>query len=268
MGNHAMKLYVISDLHNEFDRFHPPEVDADVVVLAGDIDLHTRGIEWAIENWKGSKTAILYVIGNHEFYNAELHSIRQQIKKRAEEARSQGVAIWLLDDESIELDDPATGEPVRFLGATLWTDYKLFGDEAMVFCMKNAEKALNDHRIIRCSPENRFLAVEAARLHRDSVSWLTAELANPFAGKSVVVTHHLPSGLSVAPRFKAEPLSAAFASHLDLLVEKANIWIHGHTHDNFDYHLGKCRVVCNPRGYISRRGVENPSFIPDLVVEI
>jgi len=36
-----MKLYVFSDLHNEFDRFEPPEIEppeieADVVVLARD----------------------------------------------------------------------------------------------------------------------------------------------------------------------------------------------------------------------------------------
>jgi predicted phosphodiesterase len=265
---HAMKLHILSDLHNEFDCFDPPEIEADVVVLAGDINLHTRGIEWAIENWKDSKTAILYVIGNHEFYHAELHGIRQQIRKRAEVARSRGAAIWVLDDESVELNDPAVGKPVRFLGATLWTDYKLFGDDAMAFAMKHAERELNDHRIIRCSPQDRFPAAEAARLNRESVSWLAAELAMPYAGKSVVITHHLPSGLSVAPRFKAEPLSAAFASHLDHLVEKADLWIHGHTHDNFDYWLGRCRVVCNPRGYISARGIENPSFIPDLVVEI
>ena len=263
-----MKLYVLSDLHNEFDQFHPPEVDADVVILAGDIDLHTRGIDWAIENWKDQKTAILYVIGNHEFYNAELHGIRQQIEKRAEVARSKGLAIWVLDDQSIQLNDPKTGETVRFLGATLWTDYKLFGDDATLFCMKNAEKGLNDHRIIRCAPLDRFPATEAARIHRASVSWLAAELAKSYTGKTVVITHHLPSELSVASRFKAEPLSAAFASHLDYLVEKADVWIHGHTHDNFDYQQGKCRVVCNPRGYITRRGVENPSFIPDLVVEI
>lgn len=190
------------------------------------------------------------------------------MRKKAEEARSLGTSIWVLDDESVEFNDPVTGEPVRFLGATLWTDYKLFGDDAMVFAMKNAERWLDDHRVIRCLPHDRFPAAEAARLHRESVSWLAAELAKPYKGKTVVITHHLPSGLSVAPRFKAEPLSAGFASHLDHLVEKADLWIHGHTHDNFDYQLGKCRVVCNPRGYISGRGIENPSFVPDRVLEI
>jgi len=69
-------------------------------------------------------------------------------------------------------------------------------------------------------------------------------------------------------------LSAAFASNLDHLVERADLWIHGHTHDNFDYQLGRCRVVCNPRGYVwERHGgnghtVENPEFNPGLVVEV
>jgi hypothetical protein len=28
------------------------------------------------------------------------------------------------------------------------------------------------------------------------------------------------------------------------------LWTHGHTHEDFDYHIGSTRVVCNPRGYV------------------
>jgi len=267
-----MKIHILSDIHNEFSAFEPPHPDADVIVLAGDIDLHTKGVDWAIETWRGADAAIIYVIGNHEFYNAELHGIRQQIKQRAAEARTSGVAIWVLDDDALEFTDPVSGNLVRFLGATLWTDYKLFGNDSMVFAMKNAERWLNDHRIIRCSPHDRFPAIEAAKLNQKSVSWLAGELAKPFDGKTIVVTHHLPSENSVAYRYKTDALSSAFASNLDHLVQKADLWVHGHTHDNFDYQLGKCRVVCNPRGYIRERHhgweIENRNFIPDLVVEI
>ena len=44
---------------------------------------------------------------------------------------------------------------------------------------------------------------------------------------------------------------AAFASSLEGLIEEYQpiLWIHGHTHDPFDYELFATRVVCNPRGY-------------------
>ena len=29
---------------------------------------------------------------------------------------------------------------------------------------------------------------------------------------------------------------------------RAQLWIHGHTHDSFDYVVNGTRVVCNPRG--------------------
>lgn len=40
-----MRIHPLSDLHNEFAPFTPKVRDADVVILAGDIDLGVRGIE-------------------------------------------------------------------------------------------------------------------------------------------------------------------------------------------------------------------------------
>ena len=44
------------------------------------------------------------------------------------------------------------------------------------------------------------------------------------------------------------------------------IWIHGHTHESFDYHIGKTRIVCNPRGYASIE--ENKGFRPDYTLVV
>ncbi|TXH01836.1 MAG: metallophosphoesterase [Rhodocyclaceae bacterium] len=269
-----MKIHILSDTHLEFSTFVPPLEDADVVVLAGDIGKHTHGFAWALETFyesrhAGRRPAIIYIPGNHEFYDAELHGIRQQLQQAAALARENGIRAWVLDNGSIEIDG------VRFLGSTLWTDYQLFGTGAeMAYAMRDAERFLQDHRVIRCSPQPRFSTSQALALHLESAAWLSSELAKPHTGKAVVVTHHLPSALSVAERFKSAPLSAAFASNLDHLVERADLWIHGHTHDNFDYQVGRCRVVCNPRGYVrehhgsSRQSVENQEFNPGLVVEI
>ena len=42
----------------------------------------------------------------------------------------------------------------------------------------------------------------------------------------------------------------------EMILDHPNIkhWVHGHTHDPFDYKIGECRVVCNPRGYYPYEG--------------
>ena len=49
---------------------------------------------------------------------------------------------------------------------------------------------------------------------------------------------------------------------------RACLWVHGHTHDSFDYTINGTRVVCNPRGYVIDGVNENARFDPDLVIAI
>lgn len=89
----------------------------------------------------------------------------------------------------------------------------------------------------------------------------------------VVVTHMGPSSRSIPERYRDQLLSAAFASDLDILVSKVDLWVHGHIHDSMDYRLGKARLVCNPlghplRGPDGRWFRENPKYDPDLIFEI
>jgi calcineurin-like phosphoesterase family protein len=78
---------------------------------------------------------------------------------------------------------------------------------------------------------------------------LARELASPFQGKTVVITHHAPSAGSVHERYARHPATPAFASSCDGLVAQADVWIHGHLHQACEYRLGKCLVASNPRGY-------------------
>ena len=74
-----MKIQLLSDLHNEFLRSGKqhadkkwqgfiPDSDADIIILAGDIDTGTQGLEWAIAESERLAKDIIYVAGNHEFY--------------------------------------------------------------------------------------------------------------------------------------------------------------------------------------------------------
>ena len=250
-----MKLHVLSDLHLEFSNLMLPKSDADVIVLAGDIGKDVSGIYWARATFPNMP--IVYVAGNHEFYCGNRLEVLARLRIAARETN-----VHFLDNEEVVIND------VRFMGATLWTDFKLFGEELKLDCMYEGESKLNDFRLITEGEWN-FSTNDSIRLHDESVAWLSKALKEPFHGKTVVVTHHLPSADSVVTRYKKDLLSACFASKLDYLMRKPVLWVHGHTHDSLDYQVNATRVICNPRGYCRYEGgEENAEFNPSLTVEI
>lgn len=249
-----MDIHVLSDLHNEFSVFEPHATNAEVVILAGDVGKGNSGVFWAAEKFAGKR--ILYVPGNHEMYHYQREDTLRVMRNDAEQC-----GVDILDNDEVIIGG------VRFLGATLWTDFELHGADKKDDAMIHGRHGLNDFRLIH-EGTNLFTPDRSVILHRESRAWLEKKLAEPFAGKTVVVTHHLPSMLSVADRYKQEFLSACFASNLDHLFGKMDLWVHGHTHDNFDYVANGTRVICNPRGYVTYRGQENFDFDPKLVVEV
>jgi len=266
-----MKLHILSDLHNEFFVFAPPATDADVVILAGDIGLGTDGIDWAAEEFR--KKEVIYLAGNHEFYGRPISRVASGLREHAFGMPN----VTLLDNDEVVIGG------VRFLGTTLWTDFRLFGSgpAAVDRAMHEAKNSMSDFiRNIR-HQEGYFTPAQSVELHKTAVAWLEQKLAEPFPGKTVVITHHCPGWGSVAERFKNDWVTPAFASDLDRLMgPPVALWIHGHTHTSFDYEVRGTRVVCNPRGYCrafvnpSEHGVrqsvtcENLAFDPGLVVEV
>ena len=252
-----MKLNVLSDVHLSQGALPQPPTDADIVILAGDISRPGEAIAWARDFAK----PVLYVPGNHEFYGGSIDGTLAELSRL-----SAGTPVRVLDDDEIVLDG------VRFLGATLWTDFLLSGAAQRSAAMQAAQAHMRDfHRILaRDSPPAPFTPEDAATLHAGHVAWLEDRLAQPYAGPTVVITHHAPSPRSVHPRFAGSLLNGCFVSDVERLVDarRVALWIHGHTHDSFDYRLNGTRVVCNPRGY-ARDGVnENRCFDPGLIVEV
>lgn len=175
---------------------------------------------------------------------------------------AEETGVHFLDNDEIVIDD------VRFLGATLWTDFNLFGVEQQAASMEVGKNGLNDFRLINEGGVP-FTPTDAAALCNQSIDWLKTKLTQESNSvKTVVVTHHLPSMQSVADRYKNDILSACFASNLDELLGYSDLWIHGHTHDSFDYMANGTRVICNPRGYVHQGKQENVTFNPELVIEI
>lgn len=248
-----MRLQILSDLHLEFAPFDLPGVAADVVVLAGDVGVGATGLRWVLENC--GEGPVIYVLGNHEFYGHTIPSITRELKRMAE-----GTNVHVLENDRVQIGD------VTFLGATLWTDFALLGNARQAEI--DAEMGINDFRHIRLYPKHaRFLPTDARRFHLESVRWLEEQLRDLGGRKSVVVTHHAPSGRSIGPDYDCDALSPAFASNLEALVTAsgARLWVQGHIHAVADYTLGATRVLANPRGYPKERV---QGFDGALVVEV
>lgn len=277
--DHAIRIAVLSDLHLNIRRgellnsglgdaeawawledVFRPALDeartADLVVLAGDITEGTPGILWAAETFAG--IPVIYVAGNHEFYEYDQPSLLIQL----EEAASKTDNVRFLENRATEFT--IRGRPLRVLGCTMWTDYELLGIERTAEAMQEAGFRISDHRWIKYRGE-RFWPEHARELHRLSRAWLAGELTKGFAGTTVVVTHHPPSGNSISQEFEGNLLSPAFASDLTGLMTEHEppLWIHGHTHHNVDYRVGATRVVSNQWGY-----PEEPLPLETKVVEI
>lgn len=255
-----MRLRIVSDLHFEFHADGGAALAAeiasgppfDVLVVAGDLaTLH--GLSAALDRLGHVAPSVVYVSGNHEAYGASLAAL-------AAARRGDWAQLRWLECSSIEVGgcrrrprQPWTPTPTsatarRILGAALW-----FPRAPRVH-----KDGMMDFRVIRDAEPAIYEANARA------VEFLRQELREG----DVVVTHHLPSFRSVAPRWRGSPLNAFFVCDLEHLIEERQpaLWVHGHTHDSCDYTIGKTRVVCNPFGYV---GVElNQRFDPHFTVEV
>jgi predicted phosphodiesterase len=221
---------------------------------------------------------VVYIMGNHEHYHGDYATSAGYLRDTMKQC---GNNIHFLDKEVWELDDHV------FIGGTLWTDMN--GEDEMT--MNHVQRRMNDFQICKNSnrevnfrtqeptlDENGvhkkdaagngiyhavFKTRDAYLSPSDAVEDHKAMLkvieeaydAVPPWKTVVVCTHHAPSKLSEHPRYKHDQLmNGAYNSRLDQFImdrPAIKLWTHGHTHEDFDYMIKGCRVVCNPRGYIN-----------------
>src|ERR1039457_1751106 len=135
-----MRIYILSDLHLEFEPFTPPAVEAEAVILAGDVSTGRNGLKWGLKTFPDRP--VIYVLGNHEFYGQKLQKLIKELQELAD-----GTNIHLLENGSCCIGD------VVFLGATLWTDFALNGNPVVSEVV--AQTSMNDYRRIRTLPRYR-----------------------------------------------------------------------------------------------------------------
>lgn len=254
-----MKAQVFSDLHLDVLPIKPISIadEIDAVIVPGDV---CEGALRAFEHLLRivpMTIPILMVLGNHEYY-------RRFVPDELALARAQAPRfnVHLLENDTVVVNG------VRFVGATLWTDYRIFGDANLTRAMSACAAGMNDHRRIgwQKDPWLRFRPQEAALLHHRSRTYIESVLATSFDGSTVILSHHAVHINSILPKYQTDPVTAAYVSDMSATIEKHQpaLWVHGHAHNSCDYRVGKTRIICNAHGY----GGENPTFDGNLVVQV
>lgn len=258
-----MKIQLLSDIHIELYPYQPEVLSVDLVVLAGDIHTKGHGIQWAADTFG---CPVLYVLGNHEYYQGHLDKTLAKMREAAAKTNGQ---VTVLEHDSVVIDG------VRFLGATAWTDFSLHGER--LYSALDAERVMSDYKKIRATTKYRkLIPSDLIRLNEQTRDWLRRELAMPFTGKTFVITHHAPCPLSIPDwrRQCKDELNPAYANDWTNEAfwspEFIHLWVHGHIHDAVDYVEKGVHVASNPTGYGDKFGGEavRNGFNPWLVIDV
>ena len=183
---------------------------------------------------------------------------------------------------------------MRLIGTTLWADFDALGQlqpeaprpqargktrsirparatDPLTHRLRQREKAFRAANFylekMDSERHGRLFDAEAMRaIALDCQHWLQAALAQPFDGRTVVVTHFAPTLHSADPRYGLSPGTAGFCNALDDWLPHADLWLHGHLHCPQDQRVGRCRIVANPLGYAHKN--EQLAFSPVGLIEV
>jgi Icc-related predicted phosphoesterase len=247
-----MRIAYLSDLHCEFetteaavpfdyDRVLAPAAAADLIVLAGDVDIGERGVERANAIAERTGLPVVYVAGNHEFYGRDVVQLEPALRR----------AAWQTDGRVLYLNQNVVrfwfgGELLIVLGCTLWTDHALMPAGA------EGEPKMSDYDEILYDGAP-FKPAHAIALHCEHKAWLGSQMSRLVAGRTrpkiLVVTHHAPIAEALGER--AAVVANAYASDLnnEIAAWPPLVWIHGHTHFRHETRVGSSNVLSAPRGY-------------------
>lgn len=289
--SHAARVAICSDVHLEFGTIelkNPGNVD--ILILAGDIcvakdlndydSLNIVGENNRSQVWhRFFQTAaaefkhVLYIAGNHEHYHGDFATTIPRLREKLSYIKN----LHVMDRDVFEFNG------IRFIGSTLWTDMNK-SDPLTLFHMKSC---MNDFRCVENSNKTvsyktflpnphspgdqivqfkerpaTFSAEDAVEEHEKALGYIKHVYEDTPPWTSIVVIgHHTPSHQSCHPRYKEDQLmNGGYHSDLEqFILDRPGIkmWIHGHTHERYDYMIGDTRIVCNPRGYIKYEEIAN-----------
>jgi len=282
-----IKISVMSDLHIDISKETPVLPGGDVLVLAGDtieardirkskgdpygilndpniqLPNKDRYMKFFIEQCSEKYKHVLMIAGNHESYNYNIDFTIQHMRDNLPSN------FHILDKDCFEYED------VLFIGATMWTDCNK-NDPLTTHALKYG---MNDFHVIKKTTSSGEVRAwspqDSIDEHEKTLQYFKLVLDNPANAfkKIMVISHHAPTSLSLDKRYVSDFLmNGGYHSRLDDFIldhPQIKYWIHGHTHQMFDYKVGDyTRVICNPRGYQSRNFSEETNWDPNLIIEM
>lgn len=264
-----MKLQILSDLHiDSYARQsrpigHIPKTDADIVLVAGDTANSDGGMPWLQSQAARLEVPLITIAGNHEYFDEDVLAFDKKLATwdNYNDESQQGVRV--LQCQHVDIGD------VRILGCTLWTDYQYKANDET---MHTARQFMRDYKQIYAGNEL-FSPKVSIQIHAKQRQWLQKALMNAktLGKKTIVMSHHSVSPLSVSEKYASLPSNAAFVSDLSRWMHEdwaPMLWVHGHTHEAFDYRIGNTRVIVNPRAYPNEVSSTALAFAWDKVIEI
>ena len=258
-----MKISLESDLHVEMGPNIGYAKSSHVHICAGDIGTirNLPQLKKYFDSVKEHTDHIIYVLGNHEFYD---HDYPVALAEAYDFAEKEGIHLM---DEALGTDNLVI-DGVTFWGSTLWTDL----NNSDWHVVQKIGHGMNDFHVIGNSTKGEgagFSAPDSVAINkrtRKKINW----------DADVIITHHHPL-LRVHSRFPMSDITYGFCNTgLEDLIwdSKVKLWLFGHTHDSTYEDLNGTKVVSNQQGYPRRAWqtgemtYENAGFDPSLILEI
>jgi predicted phosphodiesterase len=193
--------------------------DVDYTIIAGDIVSDIIDRMHLVNAFLKDIPNVIYVPGNHDFWNRGIDEVYLFFELQNIQAKH------ILNNEELTLENG-----LKIFGGTMW-----FKEEPKMF------------ERFGMWPDFRFIK------NRKSIFSENKDFVNKLGAvkPDVIISHHMPSPLSIAPEWLYENTNCFFLNNIEnIVIEKApKLYVHGHTHNPFDYFLHETRVVCNPFGY-------------------
>jgi predicted phosphodiesterase len=227
-------IYVYSDLHlekrKETIKIHPSTTGYNICILAGDIgDPQTKKFWDFIQDTSKNFNLVLFVPGNHEYFNSCVKLTDSLLKSRETEN------FKVLNKDYIYIKDIDT----IIIGCTLWSYIPKYAVWSVVKNISNYKNIWN------------FTIESNNDMFHEHLDYIYKSLLNSKAQRKIVITHHAPLIKEcIKSVYTNSPTMHSYATNIPDVVKLANIWIHGHTHFNTNLTYENCKVYSNQLGYV------------------